>query len=330
MQTEITIWRGVHRCENRTPGAISPMLHRLVWAIPRKRGAGWVRFLVTTLGCMLAAASAWASFTRVSLDVPIQVVDGDTFEADLDGDGRMDFPRERVRLLYVDTPETFESKKRLDLEHGLPAKAFMMAAVLGAAIVLEVPRAKPTGYYGRTLGVLWVDGRNVNLALIRQGHSYFDTRFSFPEEYEAYALAEGLAFGERKGIWREPASMDRYLRRLRKERKTPRSDANPLYGGGIYAVDSFDPQSRMGTYVRVRGQLRTVKYLRKGVRIIELTGKRSLRVFRAVAFPRSAAKIGVERWTPGAQVLIEGFIKSYRDRPEMELHFGIVESPSSE
>ena len=55
----------------------------------------------------------------------LKTIDGDTFEADLNRNGRIAGKQERVRLLYVDTPELNESHKGKDLQYGIPAKDFL-------------------------------------------------------------------------------------------------------------------------------------------------------------------------------------------------------------
>jgi len=44
----------------------------------------------------------------------LRVIDGDTFDADFNRNGRFTNPQERVRLLYVDTPELKKSHKGKD------------------------------------------------------------------------------------------------------------------------------------------------------------------------------------------------------------------------
>ena len=50
---------------------------------------------------------------------------GDTIDADFNRNGRFSNPQERVRLLYVDTPELKKSHKGKDSKLGLPAKGFL-------------------------------------------------------------------------------------------------------------------------------------------------------------------------------------------------------------
>ena len=51
-----------------------------------------------------------------------ELIDGDTFEADLNSNGKFYNPEERIRLLYVDTPELSKSHKGKDPKFGLTAK----------------------------------------------------------------------------------------------------------------------------------------------------------------------------------------------------------------
>ena len=105
-----------------------------------------------------------------------KVIDGDTFEADRNRNGKFSNHEEQIRLLYVDTPELSKSHKLKDQKFGLPAKGFLSSVLRGKKAMLWVDPSNRTGNYGRLLSILEVKGHNINLALIKQGHSYFDTR----------------------------------------------------------------------------------------------------------------------------------------------------------
>jgi endonuclease YncB( thermonuclease family) len=75
---------------------------------------------------------------------------------------------EVVRLLGIDAPET------LHLEHDIPyaqpfgdAAAAFLAGLLANATVVELLRAPKQDAFGRTLGYLFADGRNVSVLAIR-------------------------------------------------------------------------------------------------------------------------------------------------------------------
>ena len=59
----------------------------------------------------------------------LRAIDGDTFDADFNRNGRFATPQERVRLLYVDTPELKKSHKGKDPKLGLPAKGFLKSVL---------------------------------------------------------------------------------------------------------------------------------------------------------------------------------------------------------
>ncbi|HKI99782.1 MAG TPA: thermonuclease family protein [bacterium] len=270
-----------------------------------------------------AAPAPRPGFRTVVLEAGVRTVwDGDTFDADLNGDGRLSLPRERVRLLFVDTPELHESHKGEDRAHGLPARAFLEAALRRRPIVLYVPMERPSGNYGRTLALVMAGGENVNLALIRAGHSYFDTRFRFPADYAAYAAAEGTAFDARRGIWRDAPSRKHYLERLQRELKTPAGRTNPRFVPGLREVASLRPQTLVGKYVRMAGVLADVRALRKNVRLLHLRGAPHGEPLAVVAYPRMAERLHVDAWAVGARVRVEGFLQTYRGRPELVLHYG--------
>ena len=137
-------------------------------------------------------------------DLKLKTIDGDTFEADLNRNGRIAGKQERVRLLYVDTPELNESHKGKDLLHGIPAKDFLKQKLNTGRCSLWVDPGNSRGNRGRLLGLVEFSGNNINLELIREGHSYFDTRFSRPRNYVLYARQEAQAFISRRGIWEQP------------------------------------------------------------------------------------------------------------------------------
>ena len=101
---------------------------------------------------------------RVPVDpARIQVDDGDTVVIRWSKDDR-----EIVRILGIDTPETRH------LEHNLPyaqsfgpeARAFAQGA-FAAATQVELLRASTVDPYGRTLGYLFLNGRNYSVLVVQ-------------------------------------------------------------------------------------------------------------------------------------------------------------------
>jgi micrococcal nuclease len=132
---------------------------------------------------------------RVAVDARlIQVDDGDTvlirWSKEPEG--------ETVRLLGIDTPETrhIEHDIPYDQLFGPEARAFMRG-VVAAATRVELLRASTVDPYGRTLGYLFVDGRNASVLIIEARLAYESvTQFGdngFPSEAAAVKAASERA-----------------------------------------------------------------------------------------------------------------------------------------
>ncbi|MCZ6628434.1 MAG: thermonuclease family protein [SAR324 cluster bacterium] len=254
---------------------------------------------------------------------PAYVNDGDTFEADLSGNGRLEFPQERVRLLFVDTPELHDSYKGRNMRFGLPAKAFLESMLARPPVTLIFDARRRFDTYGRSLALLRADGKDVNLEIIRAGHSYFDTRFRFPSDYELYAQAEGDAFSARRGIWSSAALRKSYLKRLRKEGKTPRAKENALYVPGLHQTRSLQLNSLAGKFLRLQGHIVRRVYLRRGRRRLEFAGIAEDKPLTVYVSGRANRKNDVDAWPSRAAVIMDGFVNFYRGSPQLVLHHGI-------
>ena len=274
------------------------------------------------VGLGYAAAPSDATREIILAAPPVAVHDGDTFDADLDGDGRLELPRERVRLLFVDTPELHESPKGQDLRHGLPAKAALAALLERAPLVLRITPGNERDIHGRTLARVLAAGEDLSLELVRQGHSAFDTRFAFPPDYDAFVRAEAEAFDTRRGIWREDNSRAAYLERLRKEGRTPETKANPWFLPGVFPAQSLDGNAALGHYVKVEGQVVENRGLRGGHRRLRLLRGGARAPLTVFVHNSRAMRVGVERWPSRASVRVEGFMERYRDRIELRLQTG--------
>ena len=156
-------------------------------------------FVLAVILALVLAATAFAendrTQTRTSLErIPvdtalIEVGDGDTVVIDW-GDG----DRERVRILGIDTPEVAHHSMGWydDQPYGRRATAFAQGA-FAAAYSAELLRAAETDGYGRTLGYLFINGRNFSVMIVKAGYAvetvshYGDN--GLPEEAEAVLAA---------------------------------------------------------------------------------------------------------------------------------------------
>ena len=136
-----------------------------------------------------------------------RIVDGDTVDARIDMGFKIVY-EERIRLLGLDTPESYTSNKK-EKVLGLAAKA-RIKELIAQANVLPKKRGKRDvvlktskhgkGKFGRILGEIWVNantgeggGINVNGQLIEEGHARWYMGGSKGEMGE-WAVEEGCSY----------------------------------------------------------------------------------------------------------------------------------------
>ncbi|HSO90605.1 MAG TPA: thermonuclease family protein, partial [Arthrobacter sp.] len=95
--------------------------------------------------------------------VVVRVIDGDTFEASINGE------QKTVRLLNVDTPETKDPKAPVECMGPEATEALEQLLPVGSKVKLEMDK-EPLDKYGRTLaGVFDSSGKLVNAEVARMG-----------------------------------------------------------------------------------------------------------------------------------------------------------------
>jgi micrococcal nuclease len=114
----------------------------------------------------------------------LSVTDGDTFVMQLK-EGNI-----RVRLEGIDAPE-----KKQPFSH--ESKTFL------EKYLNKECRLQKTGVdrFGRTLGVLWVNGVNINLLMVKEGYAWHFKKYS---KDKVLAEAEADARKNKTGLWKEP------------------------------------------------------------------------------------------------------------------------------
>ena len=97
--------------------------------------------------------------------VVVRVIDGDTIRVWLDDS------LQTVRLLGVDTPETKHPTKKVQ-KGGPEASAFTQAALDRKTVRLEAdPEGDLVDRYDRLLRYVYLEGKNFNATLIREGYA---------------------------------------------------------------------------------------------------------------------------------------------------------------
>lgn len=105
----------------------------------------------------------------------VAVVDGDTVDLNVDLGFEHWIHNQRFRLYGIDTPET-RTKDLAEKSRGLEAKAWLEERLKGKELVVQSIQNERYGTdeddsFGRWLAILFVDGENVNKALIQAGHA---------------------------------------------------------------------------------------------------------------------------------------------------------------
>ena len=109
-------------------------------------------------------------------------------------DGR----EEKVRLLWIDTPERGEPGYRESTEE--------LRDLVGGKVVeihFEEPGVLARDRFGRMLAYLVVDDMNVNMEMVRRGWSEFVTQYGEGPLASSFAEAETEARTSLQGLWQE-------------------------------------------------------------------------------------------------------------------------------
>lgn len=131
------------------------------------RLATWVFVAVLAIGIALTNiprdAIVSSTGSRSTPSVSLTVIDGDTFE--VRGTG------ERIRLTNIDTPEKGD-RARCAAERAAANAATQAARqLISAADTVTINRTGRQDDYGRTIGYVLIDGRDLGDAMIAAGHA---------------------------------------------------------------------------------------------------------------------------------------------------------------
>jgi endonuclease YncB( thermonuclease family) len=104
------------------------------------------------LACSTALHAAQYKCTRV--------IDGDTITVNQNGF------KSTIRLVGIDAPEKYHGKHQPGQPFSQTSSKYLVSLVLDKYVDIV---AYGTDRYGRILGIVYVDGKNVNLAMIKAG-----------------------------------------------------------------------------------------------------------------------------------------------------------------
>jgi endonuclease YncB( thermonuclease family) len=123
----------------------------------------------------------------------VRVYDGDTFKA-VGHDTEI-----KVRLVGIDAPETKTGKRESGQPFSQQSKKYLAGMVLNKNVQIK---GYGTDQYNRQLAVVFADGKNVNLELVKAGLAEV-YRGKHPRrlDIQPYEKAESEAKNDMKGIW---------------------------------------------------------------------------------------------------------------------------------
>ena len=140
----------------------------------------------------------------------MRVYDGDTMKAE-GSDIEI-----KVRLVGIDAPETSKKKRETGQPYSQQAKKYLTDLILKKTIDI---RGYGLDRYNRILGLIYLNGRNINLEMIKTGLAEV-YRGKSPRDLDLalFAQAEQEAKRAKKGMW---VQGDKYLspKEWRKMRK---------------------------------------------------------------------------------------------------------------
>jgi endonuclease YncB( thermonuclease family) len=141
------------------------------------------------LAVMLLAAPSWA---QVIAGTVVSIADGDTITV-LDGQR----VQHKIRLAGIDTPERGQP-------FGQRAKEHLSQLVFGKSVEVETEKKDR---YGRQVGKVYADGRDVNLAMMVAGFAWHYKKYESEQSASdrlLYSSAELDARAAKRGLWSDP------------------------------------------------------------------------------------------------------------------------------
>ena len=106
----------------------------------------------------------------------VRVVDGDTFEVDIDLGFNVNI-RQKIRVAEFDAPESWRPKTKAEKLHGNEAKSRAKELLEGREVLITTEKQ---GKYGRYIAyIILPDGRDYATTMIEEG---FSKRNSYTDE----------------------------------------------------------------------------------------------------------------------------------------------------
>ena len=137
----------------------------------------------------------------------IKVSDGDTISVKKLKNNVLDGDLIKIRLYGVDAPEK-------DQDFGYESKKALMNYVSNKTIEIDI---KSKDRYGRSVGILYVDGRNINEELLRDGYVWYYEQYD--KNNERSRLLQENAMKNKLGLFSKKGYVEPWKFRKAKKKK---------------------------------------------------------------------------------------------------------------
>ena len=139
----------------------------------------------------------------------VRIADGDTVTV-LDAANA----QHRIRLQGIDAPESHQA-------FGTQSKKNLSEMIFDREVTVEYEK---TDQYGRIVGKILLDDRDINLAQVKAGMAWHYKEYQreqTPEDRELYAGAEDEARNARRGLWADadPIEPSEFRKEQKRERE---------------------------------------------------------------------------------------------------------------
>ncbi len=157
--------------------------------------------LITILIIFITTFVAHAAIRTVTGTVT-KISDGDTIQVTTPEQTKL-----KVRLYGIDAPETPKINRQSGQVHqpgqpyGEEAQKALKYKIMGKQVKLEI---LDIDKYKRMVCMVWLDDRNINLEMVREGYAEAFIEYLKPPYREQFLKAEREAKSTRLGIWALP------------------------------------------------------------------------------------------------------------------------------
>ena len=174
------------------------------------------------IGALLLMLTACADEATTYTGTVTEVKDGDTLTLQVADEAI------EVRLANIDAPENRQP-------YGLYARRALAEKVLNKTVTVE---QKTTDKDGRVIGIVILDGRDINREMVAEGHAWVYRQYS---KDESLLEVEAKAKAEKQGLWQ---FVDEEQRMPPWEWRTAKKRTFTIEGLGLPRIVSMQTQSQ--------------------------------------------------------------------------------------